>query len=152
MNRKASIAGLALLCLSSAAHAGSVDQLLGKLQPPGQVVARDSVCEIMPVCYFIRSRSEVASTCDKEINYLAVTMVNDPGILLVEIGGHSAINDGKDSKARVALSKKRALAVRDALVAKGVEAVRFTMVAYGDAQSKSYKHNARVWFTILDRR
>jgi outer membrane protein OmpA-like peptidoglycan-associated protein len=152
MNRGVSIAGLALLCLSSAAHAGSVDHLLGKLQPPGQVVARDSVCEIMTICYFVRGRSEITSTCGHQLNDMAAAMVKNPDILLVEISGHSAANDGKDSKARVALSKKRALAVRDALVAKGVEAVRFTMVAYGDAQSKSYKHNARVWFTILDRR
>jgi outer membrane protein OmpA-like peptidoglycan-associated protein len=152
MNLRGSIAGLALLLLSRAAHAGSVDQLLGKLQPPGQVIASDSVCETMRICYFVRGKSEIMSTCDHQLNDMAVAMVKNPDILLLEISGHSAVNDGKDSNARVALSKKRALAVRDALVAKGVEAVRFTMVAYGDAQSKSYQRNARVWFTILERR
>ncbi|MFM9051035.1 MAG: OmpA family protein, partial [Bacteroidota bacterium] len=66
-----------------------------------------------------------------ELNRLVKFMIKNPG-LKIEIGGHTDNIGTKEYNKQ--LSEKRAGAVRDYVISKGIAAERMTSVGYGDSK------------------
>jgi outer membrane protein OmpA-like peptidoglycan-associated protein len=117
----------------------------------------DSLIVIQECCWFKAKQSAVPTTCDLLLEAVVTVMREHPDIELISIEGHSAsVGDGKSEMDRWNLSMNRARNVRDALVSRGVDSSRFTMVAFGDdhpmaaVQSRfGYDKNRRVELRVL---
>jgi outer membrane protein OmpA-like peptidoglycan-associated protein len=93
----------------------------------------DSLIVIQECCWFKAKQSAVPTTCDLLLDAVVTVMREHPDIELISIEGHSAsVGDGKSQMDRWNLSMNRARNVRDALVARGIDSSRFTMVAFGN--------------------
>jgi outer membrane protein OmpA-like peptidoglycan-associated protein len=87
---------------------------------------------------------------------VASTLSGNPDIQLIEIQGHTD-NRGNDAY-NLDLSDRRAAAVKQYLVDKGIDENRLTSQGYGETQpidkknnEKAYAKNRRVEFLILKR-
>ncbi|MCX2742841.1 OmpA family protein [Mangrovivirga sp. M17] len=104
--------------------------------------------------YFEFDKAKLTDNSYSELNKLERMMAENPGIR-VEIGGHTD-NIGPASYNKD-LSKKRAMAVVDYLIDKGIDPSRLTAVGYGeerplasnDDERDGRELNRRVEFTII---
>jgi outer membrane protein OmpA-like peptidoglycan-associated protein len=92
----------------------------------------------------------------KVLDAVAKALVDNPGIQLVEVQGHTD-EQGPDDY-NLDLSQRRASAVVDYIVSKGIAASRLTAHGYGETQpidpshtQAAYRKNRRVVFQIKDR-
>jgi outer membrane protein OmpA-like peptidoglycan-associated protein len=124
---------------------------------PAPATIEQGKLEILEHCWFKAGSATVPRSCDDLLDAVAAVFKNRPEIELVSIEGHSAlIGDGKGTMDVWNLSMNRARLVRDALVKRGVESHRLTIVAFGsdrpmDTNQTKYGQdkNRRVEFKLL---
>jgi outer membrane protein OmpA-like peptidoglycan-associated protein len=81
---------------------------------------------------FDSGRATIKAASNKTLDGIAALLVAHPDIKKVEVGAHT--DSQGDDAANQALSEKRATAVKDYLVKKGVDAGRIDAVGYGETK------------------
>jgi len=122
----------------------------------GRVVVTDTSIEILDVVYFEYNKAVIQSRSYPILDAVAAALTGNPGILLVEVQGHT--DERGDDAYNLDLSDRRAKAVEQYLVDKGVDAKRLTAHGYGETQpldprsnEAAWAKNRRVAFLILKR-
>jgi peptidoglycan-associated lipoprotein len=88
-------------------------------------------------------RQDAKATLDEHVKYLKANMdVN------IQLEGHC--DERGSEEYNLALGERRALAVRDFLVNKGISSSRFTFISYGEERPVDPRHNETAW--ALNRR
>lgn len=102
---------------------------------------------------FETNRAVLLPSSYTELDAFAAYLVKNPQIF-IEIGGHTD-NTGSEEQNKI-LSEKRANAVADYLITKGVELIRVTYKGYGSSKpiadngtEEGKKQNRRVEFTVV---
>jgi outer membrane protein OmpA-like peptidoglycan-associated protein len=115
----------------------------------GRVVVTDTSIEILEHIYFAKDSDAVQSRSRPIVDAIAATLAGNPQIAKVEIGGHASADEGDVW----GLSAQRASAIRDALIAKGIEPGRLVVVPYGATQPVGDgEKSRRVEFLVAERR
>jgi outer membrane protein OmpA-like peptidoglycan-associated protein len=117
----------------------------------GRVVVTSSAIEVLDQVYFAKASDGVKSASGAILDAIAATLRGNPDIIKVEVGGHASEDEGE----AWALSSRRAAAVRQALIQRGVEAKRLVIVPYGatrPVEARTTDRNRRVDFVIAQRR
>ncbi|HEX5060611.1 MAG TPA: OmpA family protein [Kofleriaceae bacterium] len=122
----------------------------------GRVVVTDTSIEILDMIYFEYDKAIIKKESYPILDAVAATLQGNPSISLIEIQGHTD-ERGNDAY-NLDLSDRRAKAVKDYLVGKGVDEKRLTSQGYGETQpliresnEKAWAKNRRVAFLILKR-
>jgi OOP family OmpA-OmpF porin len=107
----------------------------------------------MPIVRFPYGSTVVPADAEPMLREVVEAMRSHPEITLVAVEGHADLDEGRSIKGDV--SRRRAEALRDQLVAKGVEPGRLTVVAYGstkplvdNATAAGMAPNRRVQFRV----
>ena len=74
---------------------------------------------------------------------MANILLDHPELTKIRIEGHTDSRGGADYNRK--LSDKRAAAVRDFLIEKGVEAERLESIGYGEDKPLDKRNNAEAW-------
>lgn len=122
-----------------------------------KVVVTDSQIVILERVEFDTDRATIRPVSDNILDQVAKVLKDHPDILKVEVQGHT---DNQGAKwHNKALSQRRAAAVVQALVSRGVEAKRLTAKGYGQDKpiesndtEAGRQANRRVQFNILERK
>jgi outer membrane protein OmpA-like peptidoglycan-associated protein len=122
----------------------------------GRVVVTDTNIQILDKIFFELDKAVIKPESFEILDAVAATLLGNPDILLLEIQGHTD-SRGNDAY-NLDLSDRRAAAVRQYLVDKGVEDTRLTSQGYGETQplvrqenEAAWAKNRRVEFLILKR-
>ncbi len=122
-----------------------------------KVIVTDKEIKILEKIEFDFDRATIKPVSDPIIDAVAKVMTDNPEIRLIEIQGHTD-NKGSPFYNRL-LSDRRAKAVKDALIKRGVSAKRLRSKGYGQAQpiadndsNEGRATNRRVQFKIIKRR
>jgi len=122
---------------------------------PKVIVKADRI-EISEQIHFAKGSAKIMDDSKALIRAIAQAIIDNPEIELVEVAGH-ADKQGND-KSNLELTKRRAKAVADALVARGVDRKWLRSMGYGSycpidpANTKrAFAKNRRVEFRILRR-
>ncbi|MCA9669453.1 MAG: OmpA family protein [Myxococcales bacterium] len=122
----------------------------------GRVVVHKGRIEILDKIYFETDKAIIKPVSYPILNAIAATLKGNPQILLIEIQGH-ADERGSDSH-NLALTDRRAKAVRTYLTNKGIANNRLQAKGYGETRPVDKRHNAEAWsknrrveFVILKR-
>jgi outer membrane protein OmpA-like peptidoglycan-associated protein len=120
----------------------------------GRVIVTDSSIEILDQIYFTAKSAAIKEESKPILDATVATLGGNPSIKLVEIQGHAADNEPD----ALALSDRRAAAVRAYLIGHGLDARRVVPQGYGDTQpldraktEAARAKNRRVGFLILKR-
>lgn len=121
-----------------------------------RVIDRGGVLEVLEKIHFEFDSAVIRKESHGILDVLAETLVDNPAILRLEIQGHT---DERGAEAyNLDLSQRRAEAVMEYLIGKGVEAGRLAARGYGESEPRDRGHNERAWyrnrrveFVILDR-
>jgi outer membrane protein OmpA-like peptidoglycan-associated protein len=98
---------------------------------------------ITDTIYFETGKAEVKVDSHASLNEVALLMANNKKLGLVEIGVHT---DARGSDAwNLALSQKRADAVRTYLIGKGVNGNRLRAKGYGETRPIDKRANEDAW-------
>lgn len=100
--------------------------------PPKQVKIRDNRIEIGEKIQFALAKSEILPVSFAILDELAKVIQEHPHVQKLSIEGHAS--DEGDDKYNLVLSKARAEAVRQYLVAKGVAAERLSSAGFGESK------------------
>ncbi len=121
----------------------------------GRVVITSTSIEILDQVYFGKTSDSVLGASAPIIDAIAATLLGNPEIVRIEIGGHASA----DEPEAWGLSSRRAGAVRQALIKRGVEPKRLVLVPYGATRplasgdtDAARERNRRVDFLIAERR
>ncbi len=121
----------------------------------GRVVVTDTSIEVLDQVYFAKASDDVQPVSRSVVDAIAATLAGNPSIVKIEIGGHASVDEGE----AWGLSSRRAAAVRQALVQRGIDAGRLVLVPYGATRpiattdtDTSRARNRRVDFLIAQRR
>jgi outer membrane protein OmpA-like peptidoglycan-associated protein len=114
--------------------------------------------QIVESCWFDAKRADVPASCHGFLDAAATVLREHPELLRIAVEGHaSATGDAATPMDRFNLSLRRAFAVRDALIARGVARARLTLIAYGSDQplaggtaAAAQVKNRRVMFKLLE--
>lgn len=109
----------------------------------GRVVVTDTSIEILDMVYFEYNKAVIMTKSYPILDAVAATLQGNPGISLVEVQGHTD-ERGNDAY-NLDLSDRRANAVREYLIGKGVEAQRLNAQGYGETQPIDRNHNEAAW-------
>jgi outer membrane protein OmpA-like peptidoglycan-associated protein/uncharacterized protein YfaP (DUF2135 family) len=122
----------------------------------GRVVVTNTSIEILDNVYFETGSATIKRQSLPILDAVAATLGSNPTIARVEVQGHT--DERGDDARNLDLSDRRAAAVRDYLVGKGVEGARLEAKGYGGTQPLDPRHaelawakNRRVAFLILRR-
>jgi outer membrane protein OmpA-like peptidoglycan-associated protein len=120
----------------------------------GRVVVTSSSLEVLDQVYFAKGNDGVKKTSAPILDAIAATLRGNPDIVKIEIGGHAS----DDEAEAWALASRRASAVRQALIDRGVESKRLVIVPYGSTRpmdrsssDAARDRNRRVDFLIAQR-
>lgn len=121
----------------------------------GRVVLTSTAIEVLDQVFFAKSSDGVKPASQGVIQAVAATLAGNPEIVKIEIGGHATGDEGEVW----GLSSRRAAAVRQALVLRGIDPKRLVIVPYGSTQpldtaetDAARERNRRVSFQIVQRR
>jgi outer membrane protein OmpA-like peptidoglycan-associated protein len=122
----------------------------------GRVIVTNASIQILEPVYFESDQAVIRPQASPVLDAVAATMIANQDIALLEVGGHT---DRRGDRAQnLDLSERRARAVRDYLIAKGVEPDRLIAQGYGGSQPRvagnstdAWARNRRVDFLILRR-
>ncbi len=124
-------------------------------KPKVRVTAKGIV--ILDKIYFVTDKAIIRPISYPLLDAIAQTLKERKDILLVEIQGHT--DERGSDQYNYELSDRRAKAVRDYLVKKGVDPKRLVAKGYGESRPKCREHtptcwskNRRVEFIILKRK
>ena len=109
----------------------------------GRVVVTDTSIEILDMIYFEFNKAIIKKESYPILDAVAATLQGNPSIQLVEIQGHT--DERGDDAYNLDLSQRRANAVREYLINKGVDANRLTAQGYGETQPLDRRHNEAAW-------
>jgi OOP family OmpA-OmpF porin len=109
----------------------------------GRVVVTDTKIEILDKVYFEYNKAVIKSESYPILDAVAATLEGNPDIQLVEVQGHTD-ERGNDAY-NLSLSDKRAKAVVQYLVDKGIDASRLEGQGYGETQPIERKNNEAAW-------
>jgi outer membrane protein OmpA-like peptidoglycan-associated protein len=122
----------------------------------GRVIVTDSAIMILDRVYFESDRATIRPASYAILDATAATLLGNADITLLEIQGHTDARG--DDKSNLELSGRRASAVKQYLVAKGVAEGRLSAQGYGETQpidrghtQLAWANNRRVEFVILRR-
>lgn len=122
----------------------------------GRVVITDVDVQILDPVTFAPDKAVLAPTSLPILDAIAATLLNDPGILLVEVQSHT--DERGDAAVNQRLTDARAQVIVSYLVGKGVDPARLVAQGYGGTQPLDAHHteaawakNRRVAFLILKR-
>ena len=122
----------------------------------GRVVVTDTKIEILDKVYFEYNKAVIKSESFPILDAVAATLAGNPDIEQVEVQGHTD-ERGNDAY-NLELSDKRAKAVVQYLVDKGIDVSRLQGQGYGETQpidrrsnEQAWAKNRRVEFLILKR-
>jgi outer membrane protein OmpA-like peptidoglycan-associated protein len=93
----------------------------------GRVVVTDTSIEVLDLIYFTKSTAAVDRKSYPILDAIVATLRGNPSIKKIEIGGHAS-DDEPDAWS---LSSRRASAVRQYLIDRGIEPRRLAIVPYG---------------------
>ncbi|MCC6215290.1 MAG: OmpA family protein [Polyangiaceae bacterium] len=120
----------------------------------GKVVIEGSDIVILEKVQFATGSAEILRASDPILDAVAAALKGHPEFLLLEVAGH-ADERGNDAT-NLRLTRERAAAVMDALVARGVERARLVSQGYGEycpidpgRGEKAWEKNRRVEFKII---
>ena len=109
----------------------------------GRVVVTDTSIEILDMIYFEYDKAIIKKESYPILDAVAATLQGNPSIQLVEIQGHT--DERGDDAYNLDLSDRRAHAVRQYLIDKGVDEKRLTAQGYGETQPLDRRHNEAAW-------
>jgi outer membrane protein OmpA-like peptidoglycan-associated protein len=109
----------------------------------GRVIVTDTAIEVLDRVYFEADRAVIKPVSYPLLDAVSSTLRGNPEIQLVEVQGHTD-ERGDDAK-NLELSTRRAAAVKDYLVSRGVEAHRLTVQGYGETQPLDQRHTEAAW-------
>lgn len=89
--------------------------------------------------YFARNSAVLATTQNKALDAIAAQLTASPELVRLEIGGYAS-DDERDVRA---LTLSRATVVRDALIARGIAADRFSTFGYGRVVTTTHSDQDR---------
>lgn len=125
-----------------------------KPEKPKRVEVKESKIEINEKIQFAYNDSKILPASDSLLTEIADVLKANPQLTKILIEGHAS-SDG-DDKHNMELSDKRAKAVREALVAKGVKAEVLEAKGFGETKpiasndtDEGKEKNRRVEFTIV---
>lgn len=116
----------------------------------GRVVITDTSIEVLDLVYFTKAMATVDRKSFPILDAIAATLRGNPGIKKIEIGGHAS----EDEPDAWSLSSRRASAVRQYLIDKGIEPRRLAIVPYGATRPldrNGQDKNRRADFLIAQR-
>ena len=102
-----------------------------------RVVVTDSAIEVLDMIYFVKGKGDIKPESTPILDAVAQTLRGNPTIVKIEVGGHAS----GDEPEGWALASRRAAAVRQALIDRGVEPKRLVIVPYGATRPLSKGHN-----------
>ncbi len=109
----------------------------------GRVVVTDTSIEILDMVYFEYDKAIIKKQSYPILDAVASTMQGNPSIQLIEVQGHT--DERGDDAYNLDLSDRRAHAVKDYLVGRGVTETRLTAQGYGETQPIDRNHNEAAW-------
>ena len=109
----------------------------------GRVVVTDTSIEILDMVYFEYDKAIIKKESYPILDAVAATLQGNPNIQQVEIQGHT--DERGDDAYNLDLSDRRAHAVRQYLIDKGVDEKRLTAQGYGETQPLDRRHNEAAW-------
>jgi outer membrane protein OmpA-like peptidoglycan-associated protein len=121
----------------------------------GRVIVRKCKIEVLDKIYFPNGKGKLDPISSPLLDAIATTLLGNPQIVRMEVGGHAAATEPGAS----GLAGARAAAVRHALVLRKVPAARLVTQSYGSTRpicaqknEDCWSKNRRVEFVILSRR
>lgn len=132
----------------------------GKTKPVQKDIKDESVFEVkkgnkivLKHVLFVQSKAELLSESYVELDRLVATLNQNPNVT-IEVSGHTDNQGSRDLN--LALSKERAIKVKDYLVSKGIDPKRISVIGYGPDRPISpndtevnRRLNRRVEFEII---
>lgn len=116
-------------------------------QPAFAIARPNSNVEIGRLVYFAVGSAALDHEARAVIERVADWLAANPR-LRVNIEGHADARGSRE--ANLALASRRAEAVRDFLVARGIAAARLSVISYGEERPALYDHGETVW--MMNRR
>ena len=109
----------------------------------GRVIVTDTSIEILDIVYFEYDKAIIKKISYPILDAVAATMQGNPSIQLIEVQGHT--DERGDDAYNLDLSDRRAKAVKQYLMDKGVDEKRLTSQGYGETQPLDRNHNEAAW-------
>lgn len=112
----------------------------------GRVVIEESHLEILDAIHFTRGSAQIQPRSLPIVDAVAATLNGNPQVNAVAVEGHAATGE----RGAGSLARRRAQAVVDALVSRGVSAGRLSVISHGTSRplGRSAEQNRRVSFNI----
>ncbi len=122
---------------------------------PSNIVLTTEAIKILDRVYFEYNKATIKKVSYEILDGVAKVVLDNPDILLVEVGGHT--DNVASDDFNLDLSQKRAEAVRDYLIGRGVDPERLVAKGYGETApidtnktTKGRANNRRVEFQMLE--
>ncbi|MCE9578208.1 MAG: OmpA family protein [Deltaproteobacteria bacterium] len=109
----------------------------------GRVILTDTKIMILDKVYFEYNKAIIKKESYPILDAVSATLAGNPDIALIEIQGHTD-ERGNDAY-NLELSDKRAHAVLEYLVGKGIDEKRLQSQGYGETQPVDRRHNDEAW-------